>query len=99
MCDFLDKVPNDGLVMTQNHLGLPLSNRDVIGLKNSPLDVLTINPKYIVFDLRDGQNPNNYFPTNEVDFRVTINTLLEENHYQILYNQSDRFILKKSSPE
>jgi len=57
--NFIDKIPRDGLIMTQNNIASHLTHYHVILLNK---DFEAIKPDYIVLDTRSGQNGNNFFP-------------------------------------
>ena len=53
-------------------------------------------PDYIVFDLRDQQNPNYFFPVGEEKFRKHTEIFLSRKHeYDVYHKQGEQYILKK----
>jgi uncharacterized membrane protein len=91
----VEQVPNDGRIMAQNHLGLPLSHLDVYMLPRHREDLDTFQPRYLVYDIRDGQNPNNYFPSTETEFLQLVETLLASGEYRVRYHQDSMYILER----
>lgn len=93
--ELVEKTPRDGRIMTQNHLGLMFAHDDVVPMETRPYIFVELHPKYIVYDLRRGQNPNNYFPLTEIDTIHFMESLLSRNAYTIYYQNGSRYILKK----
>lgn len=91
----VEATPWDGKVMTQNHLGLPLSQRPTYILARSYKELMSVDPDYIVYDLREGQNPNNFFPSNEEDWKMIVNQATESGKYEQYFQEGELFILKK----
>lgn len=91
------KTPQDGSVMTQNHLEYIFAHQGVFPLTSDSKLLKKEDPKYIVVDLRQGQNPNNYFPIDEAQTKELIQTLLEKKVYSIYFQEGTMYILKKSS--
>src|SRR3989344_2506694 len=57
--EFLDAIPRDGLIMTQNDLALRLTHDDVVLLRE---DYERMSPSYIALNLTPGQNANSFHP-------------------------------------
>lgn len=57
--DFFSKIPKDGLIMTQNNLASRLTHQNVVLLSQNYEKIM---PSVVALDLREGQNPNNFFP-------------------------------------
>lgn len=91
----VDEVPRDGKIMTQNHLGLAFAHDDVYQMTVSHDYFEKIDPKYVVFDLRDGQNPNNYTPISETDTKNLKELLLDSWNYKISLQRGSFYIFKK----
>lgn len=93
--------PRDGSIMTQNHLAYIYAHNDVYLLPNEVNMIATlktlqaINPKYIVYDLRQGQNPNNYFPISERKTKDITTSVVALKLYKIFYNEGSMYILKR----
>lgn len=94
--DFLQNVPKEGTIMTQNHLGLALAQYDVQPICTIYNEFLSMPPDYLVYDLREGQNPNNFFPSTEEEFRLFTQNLIHQNYYRIKYQQDEQYILEKT---
>jgi uncharacterized membrane protein len=95
----VEVTPKDGRIMTQNHLGVAFSEFDVHPLAETYEQLLKVNPKYIVYDTRAGQNPNNYFPNTEDGFKKLSDRLLSEKKYTVQFNEGSMFVLKKVESE
>lgn len=93
----IEAVPNDGVVVAQNHLGLALSKLDVYMLPQSRQELDELKPRYIVYDSRDGQNPNNYFPSTETAFLKLAQELQAEGAYTTFFSEGSLTILKRRS--
>lgn len=91
----IEVTPWDGTIMTQNHLGLPLSQRPTYALARSYKELVSVDADYIVYDLRDGQNPNNFFPSNEEDWKIIAAQAVESGIYEEFFREGELFILKK----
>lgn len=99
MWQLIKHVPTDGSIMTMNHLGYIFARQKAVLFNKDMCTVRRIQPDYIVFDLREGQNPNNYFPVGQADFANLTKTLLARPHeYAITYQQGDQYILKRKIP-
>lgn len=94
--ELVDKTPRDGKIMTQNHLGYPLSHRNVFPMSTSASDFAALNPDFVVVDLRSGQNPNNFFPITEERTNNLVKDLLKSGKYKIRFNKAKMFILEKN---
>lgn len=94
--ELVNKTPTDGKIMTQNHLAYPLSHSDVYLFTEKKKIFQKIDPKYLVYDLRVGQNPNNYFPLNDDVLKKLTDNLIREKSYSIFFNKGSMYILKKN---
>lgn len=93
--ELVKNTPKDGVIMAQSHLGLAYSEYQVVPLERNYKELIKVQPDYIAFDLRDGQNPNNYEPSTEVKFKNTVDELLAKNAYYSIYQEGTLHILKK----
>lgn len=93
---FLDamvrQVPPDVSVMTQSNLAARFGHQ--------PVYLLDINydrfrPQYIILDLRDGQNPNNFFGMHGESLPMLLNTLAADPMYEVIYQTADQKMYKK----
>lgn len=92
----INKTPTDGSIMTMNHFGYIFSKQKTYLFNKDMCSVRRMEPDYIVFDIRDQQNPNYFFPVGEEEFRKLTKIFLERKHeYDVYYNQGDQYILKK----
>lgn len=93
--NFLDqisaKIPKDSSVMTQNNLAVRFTHQKVWLLRENYNDYM---PDYILIDLRGGQNPNNFFPADNVSKKLII-SLGRDPKYVLAYSTEEQFIFKK----
>ncbi len=94
--DFLAKIPNRGLVMTQNNLAVQLTHsHHVMLLRDNYWQWM---PDIIAIDIRGGQNPNNYWPVSPSQFDQLYKELSKDPNYesktvnkqQILFVKKDK---------
>ena len=84
--------------MAQNNLAVRFTHQEVYVLQSNPgkykPDFYTQKvPEYIVIDGRPGQNPNNYFLIEDINY--LLETLKQDPNYEIFYQTSEQFIFKK----
>ncbi|MEK9178567.1 MAG: DUF2079 domain-containing protein [Patescibacteria group bacterium] len=77
---FLNKVPKDGLIMTQNDLSLRFSHENVILLDKN---YLSKNPDLIILNLTPGQSPNNFFPLSYEHALELKNRIINNGDYRL----------------
>ncbi len=94
--DLIEAVPQNGSVMTQNHLGLPLSKQTTYMLAQDYKELLELQPDYLVYDLRDGQNQNNFFPTSEKNWKQIIEQAISSGLYEEFFKKGSLYIVKKT---
>jgi uncharacterized membrane protein len=93
---FLDRlisqIPDEGTVMAQHNIAARLAYRKVFMLRNyyEPFD-----PDFIVFDTRDGQEPNNFLGVGQWD--EFVETVVNDPDYELYYDQGEQFIYKKKT--
>lgn len=90
--EFVKKVPTDGRVMTQNHLAVRFAHYDVVMLREK---YWQYNPKYIVIELRSGQNANNFWPMQDWAVKKMVEKLKKDKNYKLIYNFSEQYIFEK----
>lgn len=88
--DFLDQVPADKKVMTQNNLAPRFTDREVTLLR---AQYQPFAPDLIVLDLRPGQNPNNFMGIADVN--EVLSTLQNDPNYALFYHQGDQYIFQR----
>lgn len=86
----IEKVPKDAYIMTQNNLATRFTHQEVRLVSASYADS---NPDFILLDVRDGQNPNNYFGSGNID--EILLKLKEDNKYVIVYETQDQYLFKR----
>ena len=88
---FLDKmvqmVPKEAVVMTHNDLAARFTHQKVWLLRE---DYQKYKPDYILIDLRKGQNPNDFFTTQNP--KKILKKLLIDPSYKIIYQTKEQFI-------
>lgn len=96
---FLDtlvqKVPHDGLVMSQANLAPRLVDRDLVMLR---IEYEKYNPDWIVVDTRKDQNPNNFYGATRPGASYpdeVFEKLSTDQNYEIFYQQGEQIIYKK----
>ena len=76
---FVNLIPPNGLLMTQNNLATHFTHRPVVILTKA---YTSIKPDVVAVDIRPGQNPNNFFPLTEEDTKALIASLSADTQYQ-----------------
>ncbi len=92
---FLDtlvsQVPPGASVMTQNNLAVRFIHTNKTWLLRDGYD--DIKPDYIVLDLREGQNPNNFFGVKDLTKLVMF--LNRDTHFTKIYATQKQFVYKR----
>lgn len=93
--DMMKVVPKDTSVsvMSQNNLLGRFSHHDKIKLLS--LDYKKHNVDYILFDLRAGQNPNNYLFLTESQFKKIFEIVKKDEDYEMIYGKGDQFAFRR----
>lgn len=80
--EFVKRIPKAKLLMTQNNLAphLTHSQSQLMLLRE---DYWKFNPDVIAIDVREGQNPNNYWPLPPQQFVEFIANLKKDSHYRL----------------
>lgn len=94
--ELVEKTPRGSKIMTQNHLGFMFAHDDVYLLTKDYGFLSSITPKYIVVDLRDGQNPNNFFPLTQEETSNLVKGLVDKNIYKVYWQKNSLIILEKN---
>lgn len=94
----ISKIPTDASVMTQNNIAPHFTHQKVWLLlsdnKKYQGEYYRLkNPDYILFDLHDGQNPNNHFGIKDMD--ILMNNLQTDTSYMLISSTGGQFIFKK----
>lgn len=94
--DFLEKaihkIPSNSSIMTQNNLAPRFTHQDV---QLVTPEYNLAKPEYILIDIREGQSPNNFLGTPNLDIQNVYQKLLHDNNYTIFYNTIEQFIFKR----
>lgn len=88
--ELVNKVPKNAKVMTQNNLVVRFAHQDVLLLRDN---YEHYKPDYIVVDIREGQNPNNFFGTKKFD--STITQLRKDPQYKAIFQTKEQFVYKR----
>lgn len=94
--NLIKKVPKGATVMTQNNLAPHFlhSQGEVYLLKTWYRQTM---PDYVVFDLRPGQNPNDFFDVGEKGAAYVESLLRQDECYKLEYDNKYQIIYKKTS--
>lgn len=92
--DFVARVPKKGSVMTQNHLSPRFTHRDkrVFLLKDK---YWLYQPDLVVIELREGQNPNNFWPSHRWVYEEIVDNLKVNESYKLIYEQNEQYLFEK----
>lgn len=88
--DLLSRVPKGSTVMTQNNLAPHLIHTHHVYLLRAVYDDYL--PDYIVLDLREGQNYNDFFGANIEALKLT---LPNDTRYEVFYKNGDQIIYRR----
>ncbi len=88
----IDRIAPGASVMTQNNLAAHLAHQPVMLFRP---DYTPFMPDYILFDLRDGQNPNNLFPSTMEKLMALREKLAIDPNYRSIYQTKDQEIFQK----
>ncbi len=88
--DLISRVPKGSSVMTMNNIAPHMIHTHTVYLLRSVYDEFM--PDYIVLDLRDGQNFNNFFGA---DIEAVKLTLPKDTRYDVYYQNGDQIIYKR----
>lgn len=93
MDDILSAIPKEGKIMAPGNIAVRLTHYNVILPRGNYQEY---NPDVIVIDLREGQNPNNYWPLQEGSTVNLRNKLKLDINYKDIMNDPNRHIFVKS---
>jgi len=95
MTRYINSIPRDkGLLMAQNNISTRFTRQDVVLLKKNYEEY---NPDIIAIDFREGQNPNNFYPLEEKDVKILIDTIQQDSKYINTYTKEEnRYIFIKN---
>jgi len=86
----VDKIPENESVAAQNNLAVRFIKQHSYILRD---EYWKIPANYIVMDMRDGQNPNNFLGIR--DERKLLSNLLDDKRYILFFNKGSSYIFKK----
>lgn len=89
---FEKEVPKKGLLMTQNNLASHFTHSNVMLLDK---DIENIKPETVAFDVRKGQNANDFFPLSEDDTHLLISQLSTNPNYEKRLITKDQILFVK----
>ena len=91
---FLDKlvksIPREASIMTQNNLAPHFTHQKVWLLREN-YEVYT--PDYIMIDIREGQNPNNFYGTDNIN--NIFSSLMVDTKYEIMHRSAGQYIFRR----
>lgn len=88
----IDRIPPGATVMTQNNVASHLTHQPVMLFR---ADYSPFLPDFVIFDLREGQNPNNLFPQNRETLVRLREKLSSDPLYTSVYATQDQEIFMK----
>jgi len=88
--NMISKIPKNASVVAQNNLSSRFLHQDVWILREN---YKQYNADYILFDLREGQNPINFLGMK--DPKKLFETVKKDESYQLFYHKGDQYIFKK----
>lgn len=83
-------VPKNSYIMTQNNLATRFTHQDVRLVSVSYGDS---KPDFVLLDVREGQNPNNYFGSG--DIKEILLKLRSDDAYSLVYETHDQYLFKR----
>ncbi len=91
-------VPANATVMAQNNLAIRFDHQQVWVMESDPVKFVpdfyvTKKPQYIVLDVRDGQNPNDWFLIKDVQSLLI--QIQQDPQYIVIYHTKDQFVFKR----
>lgn len=89
---FVDKIPKNKFIMIQNNLGSHFTHEKMM-LLNPRYN--KIKPDIIVFDVRPGQNGNNFFPLEFSQVKKMVSTLEKDNNYKKVVVTDNQFYFER----
>lgn len=91
--ELIGKIPENASVAAQNNLAVRFIKQRSHILRD---EYWAISANYIVIDMRDGQNPNNFLGIR--DEKKLLNNLLNDKRYSIFFHKGNSYIFKKNNP-
>jgi len=96
--ELVDQIPENAGVMTQNNLAPHLTHQKVELLrtkcKDCTLEYYQMRqPDYVVMDVHDGQNPNNFYGVE--DMGKILQVLRKDTGYKVIFNKGDQYVFKR----
>lgn len=95
--EYLDKlvntIPENESVAAQNNLAVRFVKQPSYILRD---EYWIIPANYIVLDMRDGQNPNNFLGMK--DEKKVLDNLLKDKRYTLFFHKGNSYIFKKNNP-
>lgn len=88
--NLIKRIPHSVSVMTQNNLATRFTHQKVFLLRPEYENYI---PDYVLIDIREGQNPNNFLFSGSVD--DTIKKLQKDSRYSLEYSTKYQFIFKR----
>jgi len=94
--ELINHTPKNGIIITMNHLGFPLSDRNVFQFPRDYNNLNSIKPDYIVYDKRQEQSSANIIPfTDFEEFITFINKLERDKRYSTYFKKGSLVILQR----
>lgn len=90
--NFINQIPKNGLIMTQNDLATRFTHNNVKLLRS---DYESINPDVVALNLTPGQNPNSYFPLSLKQTKDLRDSLIRDDNYSLEKFADELYLFKK----
>jgi uncharacterized membrane protein len=89
---FLESVPKGGTLMTQNNLASRFIDRDLYLLR---WEYECYKPKWVVLDVGEGQNPNNFWPIPADKMKRLLEKIEKDPNYKLYKHENNWFIFER----
>lgn len=89
----VNKIPENESVAAQNNLAVRFIKQHSYILRD---EYWMIPANYVVLDMRDGQNPNNFLGMK--DEKKVLDSLLKDKRYTLFFHKGNSYIFKKNNP-
>lgn len=88
--ELVEQIPKDGVVMAQTNIAAKIAHRNTYFLRENYSD---FDPDFIVIDLRDGQEPSNFYGL--IDFEKLTQRIATDSAYSVFYQSGEQIIYSK----
>ena len=88
--DMVRIVPKDASVMTHNNLATRFTHQPAQLLTH---EYINVKPDYILMDLREGQSPNNFF--GSANIQGIYQQVSKDSNYEVVYKTNEQYVFKR----